>query len=98
MVNENLTAQEIFKRYQEEKRYEEIVKATEIQTLIFDKKVFSREEAIQWAKDHDFKSSSVDETSTSFRLRQRDPGDFREGSFRTIEITTGVKAVIGVPK
>lgn len=74
------------------------IKATEIQTLIFSKEKFNREQAVKWAKDHDFKSDSVDETSTSFRLRQKEPSDFQDGSFRTIDITDGVKAVIGVPK
>jgi hypothetical protein len=41
---------------------------------------------------------AVDETETSWRVRQRSPGEFQEGSFRTIEITDGVKAVIGRPK
>jgi hypothetical protein len=53
-----------------------ITKQTEIQTLIFSKKNFTRESAIKWARDHDFKSNNVDETSTSFRLRQKEPTAF----------------------
>ena len=75
-----------------------ITKQTEIQTLIFSKKHFTRESVVKWARDHDFHSGKVDETSTSFRLRQKEPGDFIQGSFRTIELTTGVKAVIGRPR
>lgn len=76
-----------------------VKKATEIQTLIFDKKKFTKEEARKWAKDHDFSTAKgVDETGSSFRIRQKDPGRFVAGSFRTIEITDGVKAVIGTPK
>ena len=64
-----------------------------------DKKVFkTKEEAIKWVKDHNFKFSSVDETGTSFRFRQQEPSLFVEGSFRTIELRNGVKAVIGTPK
>jgi phage I-like protein len=37
----------------------------------------------------------IDETDKSWRVRQRDPGDFEEGSFKTIDITDGVKAVVG---
>lgn len=49
----------------------------EIQTLIFPKdKWDTAAEARAWARDHDFSASKVDETSTSFRIRQRDPGDF----------------------
>jgi len=71
---------------------------TKIQTLIFAKSVFTEAEAKAWAKKHDFKSGDVDETEHSFRLRQRDPGEFQKGSFRTITLTDGVKAVIGRPK
>ena len=38
---------------------------------------------------------SPDVTENSIRLRQREPNDFQEDSFRTIEITDGIKAVIG---
>jgi len=76
----------------------QIEKQTEVQTLIFSKPKFTRKSAKKWAKDHEFKNNKVDETSTSFRLRQKAPGLFIEGSFRTIELTSGVKAVIGRPK
>ena len=67
-----------------------------VQTLIFSKEKFETAEAAKaWAKAHDFRSDKVDETDESWRLRQRDPGDFQEGSFRTITLTEGVKAVIG---
>ena len=69
--------------------------STTLQTLVFDNRDWTRERAVEWARNHDFRSDKVDETSTSFRLRQRDPDDFQEGSFRTINITTGLKAVIG---
>jgi phage I-like protein len=70
--------------------------STTIQTLIFDKSVFETEaEAREWAADHGFWSSKVDETDESFRLRQLAPSSFDEQSFRTIEIRRGIKAVIG---
>ena len=71
---------------------------TKIQTLIFDKAHFTEAEAKAWAEKHDFKSGDVDETEHSFRLRQREPSEFQKGSFRTITLTDGVKAVIGRPK
>jgi hypothetical protein len=73
----------------------EVEKATTVQTLIFDKAVFTRSEAVKWARSHGFKSNKVDTTKTSYRLRQRNPGDFQRGSFRTISLRRGVKAVIG---
>lgn len=85
--------------------------ATEVQTLIFDKKKFKTEASVRsWIKEHGFHVTSkaadpepvtkpgIDETETSWRVRQRPPSDFQEGSFRTITITDGVKAVIGKPK
>jgi len=68
---------------------------TKIQTLIFSRTSFNKSQARAWAKSHGFKSSKVDETATSYRIRQRDPSAFRPGSMRTIKITTGVKAVVG---
>lgn len=85
-------------------------KATEVQTLIFDKKKFPTAASVRtWVKEHGFSVTSkaeaepvtkpgIDETETSWRVRQRPPSDFKEGSFRTITITDGVKAVIGTPK
>jgi len=78
-------------------------KATEIQTVICLKSRFkSLRDAIKWIRDHDFKvrhkGKAPDTTSTSFRFRQRDPGDFKKGTFRTIELDKGVKAVVGTPK
>jgi len=70
--------------------------STTVQTLVLSKEVFDSEEAaLAWAKEHDFLAEKVDETDSSFRLRQRDPAEFQEDSFRTIELTEGVSAVLG---
>lgn len=74
-----------------------VKKQFEIQTLIFPKSKFkTAAEAKAWAKDKDFKSSKVDETGTSFRLRQKPPGKFKR--LRTIDLGDGVKAVGGEMK
>ena len=68
-----------------------------IQTLIFEKADgWTEAKAVKWAKDHDYETG-VDETSTSFRLRQRDPGDFAASSLKTVELPNsgGVKAIMG---
>lgn len=66
------------------------------QSLIFSKERFKTADAAKaGAKDHGFKSHAVDETEDSFRLRQREPSDFAEGSLRTITLTDGVQAVQG---
>lgn len=63
-----------------------------VQTLIFKKSRFDREAAVKWATSHNFKASKVDETENSYRLRQRDPGEFE--TFRTITFKPGIKAVV----
>jgi hypothetical protein len=64
-------------------RLESVTKQFEIQTLIFPKAHWdSADGAVKWAKDHGFKSSKVDETNVSYRLRQKDPDDFQR--MRTI--------------
>lgn len=69
---------------------------TTVQTLIFSKDRYETAAlAKNWAREHKYRADKVDETSESWRLRQKEPGDFKEGSFRTIELTEGVKAVIG---
>ena len=66
-----------------------------VQSLILAKEVFTREQATRWITDHGYHVRKVDETSTSYRFRQREPGDFKPRSFRTIKIETGVSAVVG---
>jgi hypothetical protein len=65
---------------------------TDIQTLIFDKDIFTRDGATRWAEDHDFRFDKIDETEDSYRLRQKDPGRFK--TFRTISLRDGIKAVV----
>ena len=75
---------------------------TTVQTLIFDKEQFpTGQSAAKWATDHDFRADKLDPTENTFRLRQRDPGDFKPNGFgageqfRTIRLQSGVQAVIG---
>lgn len=69
---------------------------TIVQTLILAKDAFkTAEDAKRWAADHGFEAAKIDETADSFRLRQREPAEFQDKSFRTIELTKGVQAVIG---
>ncbi len=70
-------------------------KSTEVQTIILSKEKFeTAEDATKWVTDHDFRADKIDETENSFRFRQFNPGEYNDGSERTIEITDGVKAVI----
>ena len=68
---------------------------TDVQTLILSKDDFrSRREAKRWAHAHGFRSGKVDETTDSYRLRQHAPSRYRRGTFRTITLRPGVKAVV----
>lgn len=69
-------------------------KSLVVQSLVFDKKEFNRASARSWAKSHGFKSSKVDITKNSVRLRQISPGRCVTGSFRTKQLTKGVSAVM----
>lgn len=65
------------------------------QTLILSKDRFkSLPDAQAWCKKHGFKSG-VDETTNSYRFRQREPSDFADGSLRTIKLDKGIDAVVG---
>lgn len=65
-----------------------------IQSLIFSKDKFDMDKAKKWVEDHEgFGNYGVEETDTSYRFRQYDPGHFSE--FRTVPITDGIAAVYG---
>lgn len=68
---------------------------TIIQSILFDKEKFTLEEAKKWLEKHNFKNEKVDETDKYYRFRQREPDEFIPDSFRTIEITDGIKAIVG---
>lgn len=68
-----------------------------VQTLVFNKSVFTKDQACKWATDQEFKADTVTEDDESYGLRQCDPSLFEENSFNTVEITKGVQAVIGKP-
>jgi len=71
---------------------------TEVQTVILSKERFETlEEAKNWITEHDFTDEKVDETENSWRFRQFPPTKCQEGTFRTIDITDGVNAVICRP-
>jgi hypothetical protein len=76
-------------------------RGTEVQTLLFDAQAFNVGQAKSWAKRHGFRFGKTDTgggRATHIRVRQHDPDDYTAGSFRTISLTEGVQAVIGVPR
>lgn len=67
---------------------------SQVQSLIFPKiKRWTKSKAVAWAKSHGMRSDKVDETSTSFRLRQKPPGAFKK--HRTICLSPGRDAAQG---
>lgn len=58
---------------------------TTVQAVLFDKEQWTVATAKAWLRDHDFLSGSMEETDERLRFRQLDPGDFKAGSFRTID-------------
>lgn len=70
----------------------------EVQSLVFHKKYFNDKKARAWSKEHGFKYSRPDFKPNTIRLRQNTPLLFKPNSFRTIDVTTGIKAVVACPK
>jgi len=70
---------------------------TKIQTIIFSKEFYNKTRAVKWLDKNNFKGTIADDKSTTVRFRQASPDKFKEDTFRTIELTKGVKAVIGCP-
>jgi len=103
LIRNILIDQKFYTSLEEVDKYLQDVDAQEgsvVQTLIFDKEVFETQaEAIEWATSHGFTiQKEVDDTEGSFHIRQLDPTEFIETSFRTIELRRGVSAVIGILK
>ena len=90
------TPEQLHRRIMELKMNEdsELRKPMTLQTILISKEVYDLDEAKGWLKDHDYKTD-VDEKAGTFRFRQRDPGDFKGGSFRTVDIAKGIKFVLG---
>jgi type I restriction-modification system DNA methylase subunit len=71
---------------------------TKVQSLIFSKEKFTENSAKEWAENHNYKFGYADEKEETFRIRQKNPKYFDNDSFRTIDITDGIQAVIACPK
>lgn len=73
---------------------------TKVQTLLFDIDVFKNHYKAQtWAKQHGFKpGKKLDKAENNIRIRQAAPSHFKYNTFKTIDLTEGVKAVVACPK
>ena len=76
------------------------IPGTTIQSLMFPKALYTPARAASWAARNGFKGSAPDagsSTATMIRVRLRAPTRFVKGSFKTILLGDGIKAVIGHP-
>ena len=66
----------------------------DVQSVLFEIKRWTVEQAKTWLQDHEYKSSKVDTTEEHHRFRQFEPGLCAEGSYATITFGKGIKAII----
>jgi len=72
--------------------------STQIQSLIFDKTYYSKISSGRWIRSHNFKPiKKVHETKTSWRYRLIEP-DYNNFDYRIKILTSGIKAIIAIPK
>ena len=68
---------------------------TKIQSVLLSRRAFRTQRlAKAWLELHGFRRE-LDVKPRTYRARQIDPSHFARGSFRTIQLTAGVEAVIG---
>jgi len=65
-----------------------------IQSILFDKSQRTIIQASSWLFKNNFKFLKIDETSKYYRFRQFNPNPKK--SYRTIELTKGIKAIVEV--
>jgi len=67
--------------------------SSDVQSIIFKKESFTREQAVSWANSHGFKSGDVEDKENTYRLRQFPPEKcLRSGGMK--ELAPGVMAYI----
>ncbi len=70
--------------------------STKVQSLLLDKSEFRDADAAEdWVFGNDFRPDMMTESADYYRFRIKQPGQFRKKSYRTIELSPRVKAIIG---
>ena len=70
-----------------------------LQTVVLKKSEFrTKIKAQRWAKDNAMKYSKIDETSSTFRLIQRDYEDFERTSFKSEKVSASLTFVFACLK
>ncbi len=65
-----------------------------IQSIIYFKSGWSKQQAIDWLKEHQ-KKTGIDEKENTYRARQREPSEFDHNSFHIKEINKNMDFVMG---
>jgi hypothetical protein len=65
-----------------------------IQSVLFDKNKYSRQQAIQWLEDHGFQHYKIDVTKRYYRFRQFNPN--YKHRYRIKTITKGIKFIFEI--
>lgn len=66
---------------------------SKVQTLLFERSLYTPKGARAWARRHNFQAPKVDITAHYIRVRQEAPSKFRR--MRTVNFGHGIKAVVG---
>lgn len=69
-------------------------RATDVQSVTFDKQYWDARRAKSWLRERGFKSPKVDETANQLRFRQRAPGQYK--SYATKKISPTINLVLGI--
>jgi hypothetical protein len=69
-------------------------RATDVQSVTFDKQYWDARRAKSWLRERGFKSPKVDETTGQLRFRQRAPGQYSE--YATKKISPTINLVLGI--
>jgi hypothetical protein len=73
-------------------------RSTRIQSIIFDRALWTITKAKAWLKRHNRKSPKPDVTKNFYRFRQEPPSHFVKTTFRTIPMgRNGIEAIIAIP-
>lgn len=66
---------------------------SETQSILINKAIFTKKQAIDWLKSRNFKHKKIHETADYYRFRQKEP---TYKAYRTIKVYKGIKFVLGV--
>jgi hypothetical protein len=69
-------------------------RATDVQSVTFDKQYWDARRAKSWLRERGFKSTEVDETLSLLRFRQHNPGKYNR--FATKKISPTISLVLGI--